>query len=216
MIINHDLQQGTTPWIKARLGVLTASRVDKLLTPKGMKLSAQSDDLLNQLLYEQLTGEPSDNFGGTYYTERGNELEAEALAYFSMQTDLTVRTAGIVYRDETKETGCSPDGLVYDMSQPPSDDALPQFGLELKCPMDKTAVAYLRSDGAPKYTPQVQFSLWVTKLPAWYFMSYHPLLPPVLHKVAPLPEWQAAFSEHVPEFLSRLRNEYTRIKTMML
>lgn len=211
MIIDHALTQGSSEWIRARLGVLTASRADKLITPKKMQLSSQSDDLINQLLYEQITNEPSDDFGGSYYTERGQMLEGEALAYFTLQTGLVVRSAGLVYKDVTKEAGCSPDGLVYEPNAPQDE---PTAGLELKCPKDKTAIAYLRASGTDKYTPQVQFSLWVTGLPYWYFMSYHPLLPPVLQVVTKDPKWQTAFDEHVPDLLYTLRSERHRIEAM--
>lgn len=197
MIIVPNLTQGSAEWLATRLGVLTASQVVKLLTPTG-KLSSQRKDLVATLVAETLLGEPVDDFGGTYWTERGTMLEDQALAYFALQTDLEPRQVGFVYRNENKDAGCSPDALIYS-----GDDCV--AGLELKCPKAGTHVGYLLDERADKYTPQVQFSLWVTQLPAWYFMSYHVGLPPFLVKVLPDDAWQDAFETHVPDFLDEVR-----------
>lgn len=206
MIICEKLVQGSAEWIRERLGVLTASQVSKLLTPT-LKLSGQRKDLAATLAAEAILGEPVDDFGGNYWVDRGSALEAEAAAYFAFQTGLDYAAVGFVYRDEYRDCGCSPDGLILDHGQPVA-------GLELKCPKAATHVQYLLDGDASKYAPQVQFSLWVTGLPAWYFMSYFPGLPPLLKRVEPDPDWQNALTAHVPTFLTELRDTISRIRDL--
>lgn len=196
MIVVQHMVQGTDAWIRARLGVLTASQVVKLVTPTG-KLSGQRSALAAALAAESVLGEPVDDFGGTYWTDRGSALEDEAGGYFALQTGHDPIAVGFVYRDESKTCGASPDWLVKD-----GDDWA--CGVEVKCPKAATHVEYLMDAKATKYTPQVQFSLWVTGLPQWWFMSYFPGLPPLLKEVLPDPKWQDAFSEHVPIFLGEV------------
>lgn len=196
MIILMEMIQGSREWIEARLGVLTASQVSKLVTPTG-KLSASRTDLLCSLIAEKLTGEPADDFAGTYWTDRGQALEDDAGAYFSLQTGMDPTAVGFVYKDDTKRAGCSPDWLVY-MGEDPI------CGVEVKCPKAATHVRYLLDEKADKYMPQIQFSLWVTDLPVWWFMSYHPGMPPLLRQFEPDKDWQAAFDKHVPIFLDEV------------
>lgn len=196
MIIDHTPQR-TDDWLRLRLGVLTASRVDKLLTPTG-KISSQRSGILHALVAEKLLGAPSEDFAGTYWTDRGEALESEAVAYFELQTGLKHHPVGFVFRDESKTTGCSPDGLILD------EDGAPIAGLELKCPKAETHVGYMLADDKDPYIQQIQFSLWVTGLQSWYFLSYYPGLNPVLRRYTPDEKWQAAFSEHVPTFIAEL------------
>lgn len=198
MIVVPNLEQGSAAWIKTRLGVLTASRAELLVTPTG-KLSSQRERLLNELAFESLIGEPADEFKGNFWTERGKELEDEAASYFAVVTDLDPKAVGFVYRDESKTCGCSPDMLV------PDADGNWVAGVELKCPKGSTHIGYLRNLDKDPYIQQVQFSLWVTQLPAWYFMSYYPGLRPVLKRHEPDPAWQSAFDEHVLTFLAELQ-----------
>jgi len=206
MIIVKDLVQGSDEWIRTRLGVLTASQVSRLVTASG-KLSAQRSGLVATLAAESMLGEPVDDFAGNYWTDRGSELEGEAGAYFALQTGHDPVAVGFVYRDDGQDCGCSPDWLV-----PDGDGWL--CGVEVKCPKASTHVEYLLDDKASKYTQQVQFSLWVTGLPAWYFMSYFPGLPPLLKRVEPDPKWQGIFDKVVPEFLAELAEAKAKLEAM--
>lgn len=203
MIIIDDIEQGETEWIMIRLGVLTASNADKILTPT-CKASSQVNGIINTLVAERLLQEPVDDFPGNYWTDRGSLLEDQALAYFRLQTGLEPKRVGFVFEDDTRRCGCSPDFFVFDGDTPIA-------GGELKCPKASTHVGYLRDGDAIKYYPQVQFSLWVTGVPTWYFMSYYPCLPPVLNRVEPIPEWQEGFDKHVPPLLEKVEAEYLKL-----
>ena len=199
MIVCDYLEQGTDAWIRERLGVLTASQIDQLLTATG-KSSGQRRKLMAKLVAETLLQEPVIEFAGNYRTDRGIEFEGEAGAYFSLMTDLEPRAVGFVYRDETKTCGCSPDWLVPDAG----GDWI--AGVEVKCPSATQHMLYLMDGEAKQYTPQVQYSLWVTQLPVWYFLSYYPGLPPLLREVRPDQKWQDAYSEYVPPFVKQLQD----------
>lgn len=242
LIADRHIAQGSLDWVRTRLGCLTASRVNQLIssvkpvsfygdcgtrhsrpelaekckkctsaverTATDVSLSQQRHNLLYRLAAEWATGEPADDFGGVYWTERGEALESSARAYFELQTDLQVETVPFIWRDSGKLTGCSPDGLVVDILGDPVG------GLELKCPAAATHIQYMLAnmDGEPiAYDYQVQFSLWVTGLPRWWFMSYFPGLPPVLVEIEPDPMWQAAFDEHIPPFIERLQEAKRRL-----
>lgn len=203
MIIMEGLEQGTRAWIQERLGVITASAASKMLTPKGA-LSAQRKSLVCRLAAERVLNEPVDAFDGTYWTERGKEFEGEAGAYFELMTGLKTRPVGFVYKDASKRAGCSPDWLVY------AGDA-PTAGVEVKCPKAETHVQYLLYDD-DVYTQQVQFSLWVTGLPSWYFLSYYPGLRPVLKQEKPLEKWMAAFDDVVPQVIAEIHEAEVRLR----
>lgn len=166
-MITLDLDQGSPEWFEARLGLITASNFDKLITSTG-KRSTQSKSYMHKLLAEWLTG-TSISQEANEWMQRGNELEAEARSFYELMTGFDVKQVGLVYADEDKTVSCSPDGLMSDR------------GLEIKCPAPHTHVSYLLSGKLPsKYVAQVQGSMYVTGLNKWDFLSFHPEMEPLL------------------------------------
>jgi exodeoxyribonuclease (lambda-induced) len=54
-------------------------------------------------------------------------------------------------------------------------------GLEIKCPSVDTHVNYLLDGELPaKYRPQVHYSMAITGIRTWYFMSFYPNLNPLI------------------------------------
>lgn len=156
--------QGTDEWMQDRLGKLTASVFDKVITPTG-KPSSQKEELINRLVAELVMQVPDETFQSESML-RGKLLEDEAIEYFNFTYDLNFTKCG--FMDSGKGYGCSPDGL---------DEAL-RVGLELKCPEAHTHLAYLTSSGLPnKYKMQVQGALLVSGFDKWIFGSYHPDFP---------------------------------------
>lgn len=168
----YDLEQGSPEWQAVRLGIPTASCFDRIVTPAKGELSKQAGTYRNELLAEWLSGMPGDSFSNDW-TERGNELEAEARAYYAFHSDTEVSQVGFVYADEARMVGCSPDGLV-------SDDGI----LEFKCPKPSTHIGYLLDGKLPTtYRAQVQGGLMVTGREWCDFCSYAPGLPPLIVRV---------------------------------
>lgn len=158
----HDVAQGTPEWFEARLGIPTASQFCKIITPRGLA-SIQANAYLENLVIERITGRCYQTFAGNEWTERGKELEPEAVRVYEKHMKLTTVKVGFV-TDLGRTMGCSPDRLV-------GDDGL----LEVKCPAPHTHAKYLENQWIDmKYYPQVQGQLLVTGRKWVDLFSYHP------------------------------------------
>ncbi len=164
-----ECEQRTDAWFEARLGLPTASRFDKLVTPKTGKLSASARVLLHECLAEYMTGESGDR-GGSAFMARGTDMETKARQWYELEFDIDVQQVGFVTTDDGS-AGCSPDGLVG-----------AKGGLEIKVPSAVQHVAYMLDNDALRfaYRAQVQGSLWVTGRVWWDLLSYSPCMTPVL------------------------------------
>lgn len=196
------IQQGPE-WVAAHLGRLSSRHADKLVTPTG-KASSQREAVLSELLAEWATGQPFSSWGGNEATERGLELEDDALALYSFETGREWRAVGSVYRDSTRTAMSSPDGLVGD------DECV-----ELKCPFSPGQhLAYLfRNEVPKKYLPQCQWHHWVTGR-AVTFMSFYPGLPPLIVAAEIDATYQAALDSVVPEFLGEMESGKAKLRAM--
>ena len=173
-----------------------------------VRLSEQRHALMWRVIHEWITGTSAEAFGGSQWTEHGRDLEGAAAEWFLGVTGEHAEAIGFCMHDSGL-AGCSPDLWVPG-----------QAGVELKCPAGWTHLEYLAAAKVPReYVLQIQFSLWVTGLPLWYFMSYgaspgdDSFLPqwkpgaymqPLLLEVRPEERYQDAFSEHVPDFLNEM------------
>lgn len=187
-------EQGSPEWTRARLGIATSSKFDKIITPARLGYSAASERYRNELLAEWLTGYPLEDNGRTDFMQRGERLEPEARAKYGFLQDVEVEEVGAILRDDRK-VGCSPDGLVGESG-----------GLEIKAPAIHTHIGYMLDPESlvKAYHCQVQGSLWLTGREWWDLMSYHPTLDEVLVRVEPDPDFHAAFGEHIETFLADL------------
>lgn len=169
-MIQHDVQQGSEQWIALRLGRISASSMDKIISPTG-KRSTQADKYMNQLLAEFITGESAETFKGNRYTERGHELEEEAADYYAMMKRVDVVKIGYCTTDDGL-VGCSPDRLI-------GNDGL----LEIKVPDPGTAVEYMLSGKLEQeYRPQLQAQLYVTGRKWVDIMCYLPKAKPIIQR----------------------------------
>ena len=215
MIVVDNFDQGSTAWHSARAGIPTASQASRILTPKTLKLAAGRQKYINELLEEWRTGGPAQDLNGIAAVERGRELEPQALAWYEVVYDETPQKVGLVYNDD-RTCACSPDGFVRGVvHDSPGGEVIDwTHGLEVKNPSGPVHIGYMRqaaSDDGDRYAflpgdyrAQVQFSLWVTQLPMWRFLSHHPEMPPVVVDVEPEDAWQTALDELMPTFLAEL------------
>jgi putative phage-type endonuclease len=153
------MEQRTEEWHAARKGRITASSVGAIL---GNAPYATRDDVMRRMVREW--HDAPNEFEGNIATEYGTRNEAGALTEYQMETGNTVQSVGFITREDW--AGCSPDGLI-------GEDG----GLEIKCPFG------LRKDEVPAfktladqlhYYDQIQFSMWVTGRPCWYFYQWSP------------------------------------------
>lgn len=195
-----DCKQGSPEWVKARLGIVTASEMDALVSPIGKIRSGQGvETYLCRKICEKLFGTPVGG-GGSFATEQGSILELEARPWYSFDLNIDVQTPGFCLSDDGR-VGCSPDGLV-------GDDG----GLEIKCFQPEHSLAVLMKNEVPdEYVIQIQTSLFVTKRKWWDFLSYSRQFPAVVIRVQPNPTIQEsiaratkAFNERFDEMLAKI------------
>jgi len=167
-----NLEQGSAEWYEARKNVMfTASEFDNIITAKTGKKSASINKLTNKKLAELLLNK-SLGFAGNAATERGNELEPDAIDCYAIAKDTEVLNGGFVIADDGFY-GASPDGFV-------GKDGL----LEVKSVFDESHVANMLNEEAYlDYYPQLQGQLLCTGRKWVDWMSYHPELPPVIIRV---------------------------------
>jgi hypothetical protein len=196
-MIIHDMEQLSDEWFAAKSGLPSASKASQILTPTG-KLSTQSEAYMNQLLAERAGfGDPP--MEQTEWMARGIKLEPQARDLFELEQDLKVRQVGFITNDEGT-AGCSPDGLIGGI-----------LGFEVKCPKASTHIGYLRKGGLPAYyAPQVHYSMAVTELDTWYFMSYYPGLDPLIYMVH-WTDYTDKVLEAVNQFTDKLAEEAARL-----
>lgn len=167
-IYSAQFEQRSAKWYEVRLGIPTASEMDRILTPGG-KASRQSEGYMNRLLAEWVLGEPIANDFDSQWMEQGRECEEAAVRAFEFQTDLETSAVGFVTTDDGL-IGCSPDRLVGEIGT-----------LELKCPAPNTHIGYLLSTSvAEDYKVQNQAQMWICEREKSWVSSYHPKLPPII------------------------------------
>lgn len=185
-----NVKQGTDEWLRARLGLPTASNFDRLITKTG-KPSASADRYLARLCAEWFMGYPLDEMQ-TPFMERGSALEAEAVAYYEFETDSTTSEVGLCLTDDGK-AGASPDRLV-------GDDGL----LEIKCPSPEVHMGYLLGGLTDEYRVQVQGQLWVTGREWCDLLSFHPTIPRATVRIERDEDFIGALADIVANFAARL------------
>lgn len=190
-----DVIQGSEEWHDARLGVATSSEFSKIITPAKGDYSSQATGYMHKLIAEVITGKEATGFMSDWM-ERGKEMEAEARSWYQFTQGVEVKQVGFIYRDERKACGCSPDGL------------LESKGLEIKCPSPGVMVSYMLNGEIPReYIPQVQGSMFVTGLPEWDFMAYHPDFDPILITVKRDDEYISKMEKFIHKFTAEMQKK---------
>ena len=198
IILDHE--QGSPEWLAARLGKPSASMFSKLITATG-KPSSSAAAYIDQLIAERFLGK-SEPFYVNDNMQRGTDLEPEARESYEFITGETVAEYGFIL-DDSKEFGCSPDGLVER-----------DGGLEIKCPAATTMVKYLRDPQSlvKAYYQQIQGCLWITDSQWWDAFAYHPEMPHVLVRVERDEEYIAKLAEEVTKAVEIILNQVEKLK----
>lgn len=193
-MIRVDCEQGSMIWAEYRRGIPTASEFSRIITPTG-KLSAQRERYKAELLAAWALDMDVRDFEGNEWTERGHQLEPQALKYYNFLTDNEATKQGFVYRDEQRMCGTSPDFMVGDNPG------------ELKCPLPHTHLIWWIEGICPReHYIQCQGHIWVCGADYCEFMSYCPELPQLYVRVMPDERIQDALSEHMPTFIGEILN----------
>lgn len=185
-----DCQQGSQEWLRARLGVPTASEFHRIITHGGKESSA-AKGYMAQLAAEWFMDEVLEDYTSPFM-QRGTELESSAVSEYEFTNDVTVEKVGLCLLDDI-DAGASPDRLVGE------DGAL-----EIKCVKPATHMLYVL-DGVPNdYTIQVQGQLWVTGRKYVDLLCWHPTLPRVTKRFERDEPFITALDKAVRAFVSRL------------
>ncbi len=156
-----ECEQNTTAWEMARLGRVTASEIDALISPTGkIRTGKGVETYLYKKVCEKLLNYSPD-FGGTFATDQGALIEKIAIPYYDFTYDTQIKRVGFCESDDGF-TGCSPDGLI-------GEDG----GIEIKCFQPAHSLRCLMENAIPdEYLMQIHFSMYVTGRPWWKFLSF--------------------------------------------
>lgn len=195
--------QGSTEWMLARCGIVTASEVDALVTPLWKLRTGEGvETYLYRKLAEKVMGYAGED-GSSWAMDQGQILEKIALPWYEFAYDVAVQRVGFCVSDDGR-IGCSPDGLLGD-----------DCGLEIKCPQPAQHIKYLlQGDIPPQYRAQIHFSMLVTGRPRWRFVSYSRHLPPLVLTIERDEGIQEALRETVRVFTDKFDAAFAKLKDL--
>lgn len=194
-----DCEQGSSDWLRCRLGLPTASRFGDVLSKgKGATESLTRARYLRTLAAEIITGEPGEEFS-TPAIERGKAMEAEARRTYAFVYDATPELIGFV---KNGRAGCSPDALL-------GKNGL----LEIKTKRGDILIeALLKDEVPPEHMPQIQGALWVTEREFCDLVCYWPGLPLFVKKVPRNEKYIGLLAAQVSRFCEELDAIVDRVK----
>lgn len=185
----HSCEQRSAEWYALRAGIPTASEFSKLVTSDGTPSKTLTTYAMT-LAAEKFAGCTMDAWEGNGWTERGRELEDEALRLYSFANDCNVTPIGFVTND-AHTAGCSPDGLV-------NGEGL----IEIKCLKAENhvkAILYFQKNGRCQtdYVQQTQGQIWLCERKWCDLVFFHPQLPLLTIRQHPDPALQTALAAAV-------------------
>ncbi|HEX7896008.1 MAG TPA: YqaJ viral recombinase family protein [Terriglobales bacterium] len=197
----YDVPQNSDEWLRARMGLPTASEFKKLLgIRKDAKDKVTRRKYLYQLAGEIITGEPTERYSNGHM-ERGHEMEPEARAFYSFMHDAPLTRVGFI---RNGQKGCSPDSLV-------GNDGM----LEIKTALPDILIDALFSDDPPaEHKAQFQGALWVAEREWIDICVYWPKMPSVVRRAYRDEPYIAELSRAVAEFNEELATLVGRIRAM--
>lgn len=195
--IHRDVYQGTQEWLQLRCGMLTASEMASIITPKKMEL-ADNDKANYHLLHlmaQRITQHVEPSFQ-SYDMMRGEADEVEARHIYEREVAQVEQVGFITNEDLGFAIGCSPDGLV-------GDDGM----IEIKSRSAKYQLETIMSKQMPDdFKLQVQTQMLVAGRKWCDFISYCGGLPMFIKRIEPDLEMQAAIRVAATKFHDKLDN----------
>ena len=184
-----ELEQNTPEWLKARLGIITASEVNSIVTPKGaIKTGKGVDTYRNQKVSEIVTGRIADHFE-SYAMMKGHIGEVYAIESYS-ENYAPTQSCGFITREiEGVTIGASPDAIV-------GEDG----GCEVKTLMPHLHVQTILADAVPEdHINQIQTTLLVSGRKWWDYIQFQPGMSLFVKRVLPDPVRQELIIKAVKE-----------------
>lgn len=197
LTVHESLIQGSQEWFDQRRGIVTASAVGKLVTPKTIQPAdnPESRGMAMLLAAERITGWTDPTFTSDDMW-RGIEDEPRARAKYA-EHYAPVAEAGFMVEDRWGfRIGYSPDGLV-------GDDGL----IEIKSRRSKVQLATILADQVPaENMAQLQCGLLVSGRKWIDYVSYCGGMPLYVTRVYPIEAWHEAILNAVSAFEEVLAN----------
>ena len=166
------MEQRTEEWFAARLGKVTASKMNDVLAKIKSGEAAMRKNYKMQLATERLTGKQTD-FYMNQAMQDGIDREDTARQIYEIVRDIKVEQVGFIDHPVIEMAGASPDGL------------LPDNGiLEIKCTIETTHTTNLLERVLPsRYQAQVQWQMACCNANYANFVSYNPNFEPKLQLI---------------------------------
>ena len=206
-VIFCDFPQGGPEWLRARLGVVTASQVHALMlnaTKKVPTYKEARNTYMMQLVNEVCTGEVEEL--NARALDWGKANEEAAIAAYSFDSGNEVVRISLVYKNADKRMGASADGKLVGKNH----------GCEIKCPMN--GVNHLNfifnEKIKPEYITQMQFGMYVAGWDKWDFVSYNPRMKKSLIHFETIErdeEMMKYFDDELPKFLYEMDKKLEQI-----
>lgn len=202
--IYEELEQGSPEWLAARCGILTASVVGQMITPKTVKAAANDTarSLANTLIAERITGhvEP---IQPSRAMERGTLDEPYAREHYSKNYAPAVEVGFMVRTINGHKLGYSPDGLV-------GDDGL----IEIKSRNQRIQLQTVLEDAAPiGNMAQMQAGMLVSGRKWCDYVSFCSGMPLYVKRVFPDERWFAAITDALYAFETTAEDIISRYLT---
>lgn len=167
IIYRNDLAQGSQEWLDARRGILTASEMCRIITPK---LAVANNEKSRAHVYEIAAQRISGHVEATYLGDemlRGHEDEIDARDLYREHYG-PVEHVGFITNDDFGFTlGYSPDGLVGEIGQIEAKSRRQRFQVEVIAECEVPA----------EHVIQVQTGLLVSGREWCHYLSYSGGLP---------------------------------------
>lgn len=154
-----ECQQRSLDWYHARIGVITASSINRVMT--AAKRDVYARELAAEILTQQTKTIPVNEA-----MQWGIDNEEEALNWYTFSEDVNVKRVGFCLHETNDRFGCSPDGLI-------DENGL----VEVKCPNSHNHLLYMRDGPSKDYIMQMQWQMFVTNRTWCDFVSYDKRMP---------------------------------------
>tara|TARA_R110000782_G_scaffold30776_4_gene76381 strand:- start:4274 stop:4999 length:726 start_codon:yes stop_codon:yes gene_type:complete len=194
--IHADLEQGTPEWLEARRGIMTASEMNLVLSPKLTKTNNEKTRLhVFELAAQRVNDWTEPRFIGDAML-RGHDDEITARDLYS-EKYFPVIEVGFITRDMGGFTlGYSPDGM----------GLLSPFGIEAKSRLQKHQMRVIVDDAVPdEHILQLQTGLLITGWDYIDYLSYSAGMPMWQIRVFPDPVYFEAIQDAAMDFEALVR-----------
>lgn len=160
---HYDIIQYTPEWDVVKCGVLSASKIEKILTPKELQFANNGGcrELVDSIACQRLMKKRHPEF--ISYDMRRGLIEEQSARDLYSENYAWAKECGFITSDKWGFTlGCSPDGIVGE-----------EGGIEIKSRLPKLQFGVIKAAKVPdEYRFQIQATLMITERPWWDFISY--------------------------------------------